>query len=191
MSFVGAASRPRMGAIALGNFATDRPPLRHHYQSLFIAPFAALGIRIEQERLVGIDFLPADTPALAPQDPISQQVCTQLTAYFTDPSFVFDLPLELGGTPYRRRVWQALREIAPGQTVSYGELAQQLASAPRAVGQACGANPIPIIVPCHRVVAKNGLGGFMNHNAGDPLDTKRWLLRHEQADRTSKRKRPA
>lgn len=172
-----------MGASAVGR------PLS--YQAIFVAPCAALGIRIEQERLAGIDFLPADTPALAPQDPIAQQVCTQLAAYFADPSFIFDLPLELGGTPYRRRVWQALREIAPGQTVSYGELAQQLASAPRAVGQACGANPIPIVVPCHRVVAKNGLGGFMNHSAGDPLDTKRWLLRHEQPTGTSERKRPA
>lgn len=154
-----------------------------NHQAIFIAPFAALGIRIEQDRLAGIDFLPAGTKARAPQDSLVQQVCTQLTAYLADPTFVFDLPLAPGGTPFRRRVWQALREIPPGQPLSYGELAQRLGSAPRAVGQACGANPLPIVVPCHRVVAKNGLGGFMNHSAGDPLAIKRWLLHHEQADR--------
>lgn len=150
------------------------------YQAIFIAPFAALGIHTEQGRLVGIDFLPADTPAQSPQESLAQQVCAQLAAYFTDPTFIFDLPLESGGTPFQQRVWQALSKIAPGQTISYGELARHIGSAPRAVGQACGANPIPIIVPCHRVVAKNGLGGFMNHRAGGPLDTKRRLLLHER-----------
>lgn len=153
------------------------------YQAIFFAPFAALaaiGIRTEQGRLTGIDFLPLDTPEVAPQDVLAQQVCDQLAAYLADPTYVFDLPLATVGTPFRRRVWQALRDIPPGRPLSYGELAQRLGSAPRAVGQACGANPLPIVVPCHRVVAKNGLGGFMNHSAGDPLAIKRWLLHHEQ-----------
>ena len=158
------------------------------YHAIFVAPCAALGIRIEQSRLAGIDFLPPETQALAPQDSLehaslAQQVCDQLAAYFADSAFVFDLPLAPTGTPFRRRVWQALREIPPGQTVSYGELALRLGSAPRAVGQACGANPVPIVVPCHRVVAKNGLGGFMNYSGGEPLAIKRWLLHHEQAGR--------
>ena len=157
------------------------------YLAIFVAPFAALGIRIEQERLTGIDFLPPDTPALAPQTPSAQQVCTQLATYLADPTFIFDLPLATSGTPFRRRVWQALCEIPPGHPLSYGELAQRLGSAPRAVGQACGANPLPIVVPCHRVVAKNGLGGFMNHSAGDPLAIKRWLLHHERSDHGHKR----
>lgn len=167
------------------------------YQAIFTAPCAALGIRIEQARLAGIDFLPPETTALAPQGSLeqaslAQQVCDQLAAYFADPSFVFNLPLASNGTPFRRRVWQALCEIPPGQTTTYGELAQQLGSAPRAVGQACGANPVPIVVPCHRVVAKNGLGGFMNYSGGEPLAIKRWLLRHEQADSNSSgHQRPA
>lgn len=152
-------------------------------QAIFVAPFAALGIRLELGRLTGIDFMPPQTQALAPQDPLAQQVCAQLAAYLADPAFVFDLPLGLGGTPFQQRVWQALGGIAPGKTQSYGELAQHLGSAPRAVGQACGANPVPIVVPCHRVVAKHGLGGFMNYSGGEPLAIKRWLLRHEQLDR--------
>lgn len=70
--------------------------------------------------------------------------------------------------------------IPRGQTRSYGELAAQLKSGAQAVGQACGANPIPVIIPCHRVVGKSGLGGFMRHANGAPLDIKRWLLAHEQ-----------
>jgi methylated-DNA-[protein]-cysteine S-methyltransferase len=154
-----------------------------NYQARFATPFAVLGIRTAQGQLTGIDFLPVGTPPLSARDAFTEQVCIQLAAYLADPRFVFDLPLVLDGTPFRRRVWQALREISPGQPVSYGELALRLASAPRAVGQACGANPIPIVVPCHRVVAKSGLGGFMHQSAGGPLDIKRWLLRHEQADR--------
>jgi len=153
------------------------------YQAIFVASFAALGIRTAQGALGGIDFLPASTPPQAAQDGVSGQVCAQLAAYLANPAYVFDLPLALDGTPFRRRVWQALCAIPPGETLSYGELALRLGSAPRAVGQACGANPIPLVIPCHRVVAKNGLGGFMNHRVGDPLAIKRWLLHHEQAQR--------
>ena len=70
--------------------------------------------------------------------------------------------------------------IPRGETRSYGELAKQLRSAAQAVGQACGANPLPIVIPCHRVVGKAGMGGFMKHGDGAPLDIKRWLLTHER-----------
>ncbi len=153
------------------------------YQAVFSAPFAALGIRIADGEVTGIDFLPPGTPAQAARDALAARVCAQLAAYLDDPRFVFDLPLRLDGTPFRMRVWQALRAIAPGEPLTYGELARRIGSAPRAVGQACGANPIPLIVPCHRVVARNGLGGFMNDSGGEPLAIKRWLLHHEQADR--------
>ena len=88
--------------------------------------------------------------------------------------------MHIAGTPHQRRVWQAIQGVSSGSTVSYGEIAAQLHSAPRAVGRACGANRIPIIIPCHRVISKNGgLGGFMNSSDGNPLEIKRWLLRHE------------
>jgi methylated-DNA-[protein]-cysteine S-methyltransferase len=77
-------------------------------------------------------------------------------------------------------VWQAIMQIQRGHTQTYGELARKLFSGPRAVGQACGANPIPIIVPCHRVLGSGNLGGFMNCDEGDPLAIKRWLLMHER-----------
>lgn len=150
------------------------------YQAKFPAPFAVLGIKTDGTALTALDFLPPGTPVMEPQDVVSRQVCAQLQAYLADPLFSFDLPLALHGTAFQSRVWQALRQISSGSTQSYGELAKQLHSAPRAVGQACGANPIPVIIPCHRVLARHGLGGFMNSVGGDPLAIKRWLLQHER-----------
>ena len=101
----------------------------------------------------------------------------QLTEYFDGARTTFDLPLEALGSAFEHRVWNALRTIPYGATTSYGELARRLGdvSATRAVGAANGKNPIPIIVPCHRVVGSKGeLTGF-----GGGLDRKRWLLEHE------------
>ncbi len=84
------------------------------------------------------------------------------------------------GTPFRRRVWDALSTIPVGESRTYGEMARRLATAPRAIGGACGANPIALVIPCHRVVGSQGaMGGFMNAVDGDPIAIKRWLLTHE------------
>lgn len=149
------------------------------HQARLAAPFGVLGIVTDGAALTAIDFLPAGTPELAPQDAVADRACAQLRGYLADPTFRFDLPLAPGGTPFQARVWQALRLIPSGSTQSYGELARLLHSAPRAVGQACGANPIPLIIPCHRVLAKGALGGFMNSTDSGPLSIKRWLLQHE------------
>jgi methylated-DNA-[protein]-cysteine S-methyltransferase len=152
----------------------------HDYQAKLATPFAVLGIRIEEDWLTDIEYLPLDTPLLDPKTPLAREVCNQLQAYLTDPGFVFDLSLHIGGTIHQRRVWRAIQDIPSGGTRSYGDIATQLHSAPRAVGQACGANRLPIIIPCHRVIAKSGgLGGFMNASDGMPLNIKRWLLQHE------------
>ncbi|MBS0588354.1 MAG: methylated-DNA--[protein]-cysteine S-methyltransferase [Proteobacteria bacterium] len=154
--------------------------LTKSYQAKLWTPFAVLGIKTEEDWLTAIDYLPADTPTLAPQTLLAKEVCRQLQAYLAAPDFRFDLSLHIGGTMHQQRVWQAIQAIPSGETSSYAEIATQLHSAPRAVGRACGANRIPIIIPCHRVIAKNGgLGGFMNASDGDPLEIKRWLLRHE------------
>jgi methylated-DNA-[protein]-cysteine S-methyltransferase len=110
-------------------------------------------------------------------DAILAEVRAQLTGYFSGASTQFDLPLGAQGTPFQTRVWEALRAIPHGQTISYGELARRLGApkAMRAVGAANGRNPIPIIVPCHRVIGARGdLTGF-----GGGLERKRWLLAHE------------
>lgn len=138
-----------------------------------------LGIRLESQGLAGIEFLHADTPLQSPRSSLATMVCQQLTAYFSDPHFKFDLPLVAQGTAFRQQVWQAMRQIPVGQTRSYGQLAQQLNSSARAVGGACGANPVPIVVPCHRILAAHGCGGFMGATEGWPLAIKHFLLQHE------------
>ena len=152
-----------------------------HYQAKLATPFAVLGIRIEEDWLTDIEYLSLDTPLLTPQNLFAGEVCNQLQAYLADPAFVFDLSLHIGGTTHQRRVWNTIQNIPSGRTLSYADIATQLHSAPRAVGQACGANRLPIVIPCHRVIARNGgLGGFMNASDGVPLTIKRWLLHHER-----------
>jgi len=102
--------------------------------------------------------------------------------YFDRPSYRFHLPLKPQGSAFQQRVWHAISAIEVGQTQTYGELAQQLDSSARAIGRACGTNPFPLIIPCHRVVAANGLGGFaQTSTTGYLLEIKRWLLMHEQS----------
>ncbi|MEH3145953.1 MAG: methylated-DNA--[protein]-cysteine S-methyltransferase [Methylobacterium frigidaeris] len=109
------------------------------------------------------------------------EVRAQLGAYFDGRSTRFDIPLDPRGTPFQLRVWEALTAIPPGETISYGELARRIGqpTASRAVGAANGANPLPVIVPCHRVIgAGGGLTGF-----GGGIETKRWLLALERGER--------
>jgi methylated-DNA-[protein]-cysteine S-methyltransferase len=154
------------------------------FQACLRAPFATLGITATGAHVTGIRFLSPSVPARAPaRNSIAHLACVQLQAYLEDPSFAFDLPLMLGGTHHRLAVWEAMQRIPAGKTRSYGELALEIGSSARAVGGACGANPIPIVVPCHRVIAANrALGGFMGaREDGFELGIKRWLLGHEGA----------
>jgi methylated-DNA-[protein]-cysteine S-methyltransferase len=115
------------------------------------------------------------------EDPVLAQVETALTDYFQQPQPLQQIPCDPQGTPFQRKVWQALREIPLGQVMTYGELAEQLGSSPRAVGGACRNNPVPLIIPCHRVISKNGIGGFSGQwGEGEKVNVKQWLLRHEQ-----------
>ena len=108
--------------------------------------------------------------------PILLEARAQLQAYFDRRLTTFDLALSPGGSAYRQRVWAALRDIPPGQTRTYAEIARVAGGAARSVGQANGANPIPVLIPCHRVVAAGGIGGY---SGGDGLTTKRFLLQLE------------
>jgi methylated-DNA-[protein]-cysteine S-methyltransferase len=156
-------------------------PSGQDYQARVPAPFGVLGIRCTSEKLCGIEFLPSGSATRPPDDDFTHTVCRQLEAYFNDPDFRFNLPFAHNGTQHQIKVWQAMNAIPRGQTRSYGNLAVQIASSARAVGQACGANPLPIVIPCHRIVAKAAMGGFMHSKGGYQLDIKRWLLAHEGA----------
>ena len=110
--------------------------------------------------------------------PLLAEAARQLAGYFDGKLSRFDLPLAPAGSPFEARVWSAMQAIPYGETRCYGDLAQAVGSAPRAVGRACGKNPIPIVIPCHRVLAKGGLGGYSGEGG---LITKQRLLALEGA----------
>ena len=157
----------------------------------FASPVGELILTASETALTGV-FFPTSRRGAAPTHhadwieggggpagQVLERAAEQLAEYFDRERTTFDLPLEALGSPFEHRVWNALRAIPYGVTTSYGELARKLGdvSATRAVGAANGKNPIPIIIPCHRVVgAKGELTGF-----GGGLDRKRWLLEHEGA----------
>ena len=149
------------------------------FQAIVAAPVFCVGVRCDDDELQGLEYL-APCPELAARNALAGEAARQLRAYLKAPDFVFGLPLRPSGTAYQRRVWAQVATIPSRQTRSYGELAKALHSGPRAVGQACGANPFPLVVPCHRVIAAGGgLGGFARHGGGFMLEVKRWLLAHE------------
>lgn len=155
----------------------DRAP---DYDAVIAAPFGRVGIRTKSGRLVDVDFISARVPLKPARDVFTERVCRGLAAYFADPRRPLRFPLTLTGSPHQRRVWRALTRIPAGQVRSYGDVARRLKSSPRAIGGACRRNPIPIIVPCHRVVGRTEIGGFMGRRSGSALKIKRWLLAHEQ-----------
>ena len=148
------------------------------------APFGRLGILTEivdgSLMLSKVDYLSANTPLSPPQNQLAKEVAKQCKAYFKDPHYQFDLPMKPLGTAHQQKVWKRIREIPLGQSRTYGEVAKAIKSGPRAVGTACGANPYPLITPCHRVLSAQGIGGFMKENVpGLYREIKTWLLRHE------------
>jgi methylated-DNA-[protein]-cysteine S-methyltransferase len=149
------------------------------YSAILSAPVFCIGIRCNDDEVTEIAYLETQAE-VAPKSPLAREAVRQLRAWLKDPQHEFGLPLAPAGTNFQRKVWQQIVAIPAGQTRSYGDVAAAIRSGPRAVGNACGANPYPIVVPCHRVVAANqGLGGFARQRGGFLLDVKRWLLTHE------------
>ena len=148
------------------------------------APFGHLGILTELVEgslmLSRIDYLPASAVLVAPQNQLAKEIVRQCKAYFMDPHWQFDLPIKPAGTEHQRKVWSSIQDIPSGETRTYGEVAKKIKSGARAVGTACGANPYPLIAPCHRVISAQGIGGFMKEDSpGFYRQIKIWLLKHE------------
>jgi methylated-DNA-[protein]-cysteine S-methyltransferase len=151
------------------------------FAAVVAAPFGAIGIRTGPDRIRELVYLPPGFQAIAPRDRLAARAARQVERYLRQPDCRFDLPLAAVGTPFQQRVWAAIAAIPCGGVLTYGQIARQVRSAPRAVGQACGANWFPLVIPCHRVIAAGGLGGFSKHDAatGFHVGVKRWLLAHE------------
>jgi methylated-DNA-[protein]-cysteine S-methyltransferase len=152
------------------------------FDAVIAAPFGRVGFILEGDAVTDISFLKKNTPLSPPSTAQARKVARVLRSYFGNPRYSFRLPLKLDGTPFQQCVWRALQRIPAGKTLSYGVLAEKLDTSARAVGNACRANPVPIVIPCHRVVAASGIGGFMGKRTGASLDLKQWLLAHERGE---------
>ncbi|MDH5632790.1 MAG: methylated-DNA--[protein]-cysteine S-methyltransferase [Gammaproteobacteria bacterium] len=145
-------------------------------------PIGKLGIALSDDagQLVSVDFLGDKYDARSSRIPLAVEIRNQLDAYFRDSAFEFDLPLGPAPTKFQDRLRSQLLAIPAGSVDTYGGLAGKMGSAPRAVGVALRSNPIPVIVPCHRIVAASGIGGFSGKTRGRMINVKQWLLDHER-----------
>ena len=163
--------------------------MQAQYQAIIPAPFGFLGITTSADYLTGSSLiLDKNTKIKLPTDAFCRGVVAQINAYFANSKHIFNIPVALNGTPFQKRVWSAIQQVSAGSVISYSDLAVATNSGPRAVANACGSNSLLLVIPCHRIVAKNGLGGFGGREANISdgrceanLNVKRWLLSHEQA----------
>lgn len=164
-------------------YASKMDHISHNtlFSAIVAAPFGAIGIRTEAGCVRELVYLPPTFDEQAATDKVAEKAVRQVERYFAQPDFRFTLPLAPTGTVFQRKVWDVISAIPRGDVLTYGEVAKIILSAPRAVGQACGANWFPLAIPCHRVTAAGGLGGFAHHDdaSGFHLGVKRWLLAHE------------
>ncbi len=146
------------------------------YCTSIMTPIGTLSLFEEEEKIIVVEWgqVPGGT-----ETPLLKEAKAQLSAYFSAQLTKFDLPLNPHGTPHQQKVWQKMCEIPFGQTKTYGDIAKEIGSSPRAVGGACGRNPIPVIIPCHRVMGASGK--LTGYSGGDGVETKQQLLRLEEA----------
>jgi methylated-DNA-[protein]-cysteine S-methyltransferase len=149
------------------------------FDAIVQLPFGSVGVRTQGEFVERIEFLPFDVRCMAATNAVAQRAIDQLCAYCERSERPIDLPLLIDGTPFQRSVWREIAGIPVGATRTYGEIAHRLHGSPRAVGQACGDNRLPLAIPCHRVVSSTGIGGFAHRRGGAYQRIKRWLLTHE------------
>ncbi len=150
-----------------------------HYQAVLNTPVGKLGIHTSETHLLEINFLPETTEVKQACNFVAELTCDQLNQYFKDPHWQFELPCDLKLTPYQNKVLDILCLIPVGETRDYTTVAKACQSGPRAVGGVCRINPIPIVIPCHRVIAKSHIGGYGGAVQGPGIIKKQWLLAHE------------
>lgn len=166
--------RANLEAVARAPLKTQDRPTVSRTASL-PSPLGPIGVTAEQGAITRLSW-PVDAPP--PDTALHRRTAEQLTAYFAGGLIAFDLPLRPQGSAFEQAVWAQMLAIPFGETRTYGDIAKALNSAAQPVGNACGANPLPILIPCHRVLGANSLGGF---SASGGVEDKVWLLRHEGA----------
>ncbi len=147
---------------------------------IIASPVGAIAISASDEAIVAIDMLGPDAVPDDVHSPLLDEAAAQISAYFEGALNAFDLPLEPKSTKRGNVLRDAIVAIPYGEVASYGEIARKASSGPRAIGQACRRNPLPIVVPCHRVIAAGGKIGY--YSGGEGIPTKRYLIHHESAE---------
>lgn len=143
--------------------------------SVFTTPLGNFEIVHDEHYIFNSSF--TQKPITHVKNDLAQLISAELTAYFVDPHHRFQLSLKPQGSAHQQKVWNALLVIPAGRTLTYGELSRKLQSSPRAIGQACKRNPLALFIPCHRVVGKNNIGGYMGNP--EAVSYKEYLLAHE------------
>ncbi len=143
-------------------------------------PLGWIAVSGEREKITAVGIAAHAPLATGSTNPVLEDAVAALAAWLEGGIWPRNLPLDPQGTVFQQRVWRELLKIPHGSTTTYGALAQKLGTGARAVGGACRCNPIPLLIPCHRVVAANGMGGFSGQTDGYWLEIKSWLLQHEQ-----------
>ena len=149
------------------------------YDVVLEFPKMKVGVKTRDAQVVAIKYLPAETAIVSPTNSLAEKAARQLEGYREDPDTKFDFPIRVEGNDLQRAVWLAMCAIPRGKTRTYGEIARELGTDARDIGRACGDNRLPIVIPCHRVVAADGIGGFGHATSGYLIEVKRWLLAHE------------
>jgi len=144
-------------------------------------PKFKVGVATRDGVVAQMKYLPLSAPSVSSVNDLARRAERQLEGYRRDPNTRFDLPVSIEGTDLQKAVWQAMCAIPRGKTRTYGDLARELGADPRDIGQCCGDNRLPLVIPCHRIVAADGIGGFAHATSGYLLEAKRWLLMHEAA----------
>ena len=170
--------------------ASSRMASLDRFDAVVAFPAMRVAVCTDGDHLAEVRYLPPDAAERAPRNALAARAVRQLERYREDPDAMFDLPIAPQGTPFQMQVWGALMRIRRGTVKTYGELARDLGGGARprddgtlarSVGQACGDNCLPIVIPCHRAVAADGLGGFAHSRSGFLIEAKSWLLAHEKA----------
>jgi len=150
-----------------------------NFDAVIETPVCRFGLQFENGFLLTTQYLKRNYELYLPEDKTVQVLVSQISKYFSDPAHAFNIKIDAKGTDFQQRVWRQMQKIPAGQVKTYGEVARILNTSPRAVGNACRANPMPLIIPCHRIVSSSGLGGFAGTRSGYFTGIKRQLLRHE------------
>ena len=144
-------------------------------------PKFKVGVATRGGVVTQLKYLPLSAPSVSPGNELAKRAERQLEGYKRDPNTVFDLPVVVEGTELQKAVWKAMCAIPRGKTRTYGDLARELGAQAQDIGQCCGDNRLPLVIPCHRIVAADGIGGFAHATSGYLVEAKRWLLMHEAA----------